>query len=31
MCYGHVIDGNGEYRGGNDAQLERINVFNHGA
>jgi tubulin beta len=31
VCDGHGIGGGGEYCGGNDAQLYRINVFYHEA
>jgi tubulin beta len=31
VCDEHGIGGGGEYCGGNDAQLDRINVFYHGA
>ena len=31
MCDEHVIGGDGEYCGDNDAQLDRINVFYHEA
>jgi tubulin beta len=31
VCDEHGIDGSGEYGGGNDAQLDRINVIYHEA
>jgi tubulin beta len=31
VCEEHGIGGGGEYCGGNDAQLDRINVFYHEA
>jgi tubulin beta len=31
FCDEHGIDGDGEYCGDNDAQLDRINVLYHGA
>jgi hypothetical protein len=31
LCDEHGIGGDGEYCGDNDAQLDRINVFYHGA
>jgi hypothetical protein len=31
LCDEHVIGGDGEYCGDNDAQLDRINVFYHEA
>ena len=31
VCDENGIGGDGEYCGGNDAQLDRINVFNHEA
>jgi hypothetical protein len=31
VCNEHGIRGDGEYCGGNDAQLGRIDVFNHEA